>query len=441
MTIQIKGYTPKNNLPGEDMTPEHLTLCKFVGWNCWCGNEEHCMVCNQTMITCKTYEVVMVWRASESEPKLRTEYLRTVCSDCLAALKKQYIDSSTVQFPIDDKIMVSTLQGELYYSNRVSQAVVDLEQHHPKCQPPVFNIDITAIQEVDGELRENYVHTIVHPANEIKYLWQKQPINLWPRKVDSYGIYDNHYHTFYPPEKDKRLLPEVPIIKIIATLTYIGISFKQIASDPESESESQIRGRTRNVLAKSEVQWAQSGPYRKIQYFIDIDRRGQWTLDIHLHEPCDYSLTRYRNSSRADVRRTGMSFEEPSPMAIQEPWLEHVLSGEKDVEGRIGKGGDSSEWREGQIIRVGPTKNPEDERGRFRVEKTLHFEDLETYLRETWRRAAPHCKTLEEAREAYLAIRGPKPDPETGELVKTQIFSPERVAAGGGMVALVFARI
>jgi hypothetical protein len=285
----IKGYIPKNNLPGEEMTPEHLMLSNFVGWSCWCGNEEHCMVCNQTMMTCKTYEAVMIWRASESEPKVRTESLQTVCSDCLVALKKQYIDPSSMQLTIDDKIMVSTLQGELYYSDRASQAATDLEQHHPQCQHPVFSIDITAIQEVDGELRENYVHTIVHPANEIKYMWQKQPINLWPRKVDSYGIYDNHYHTFYPPEKDKRLLPEVPITKIIATLTYHGISFEQIRAQTQVQ---EARARTRNVLAKCEIQWAQTGPYRKIQYFIDINRRGQWTLDMHLYEPCGYSLTR-----------------------------------------------------------------------------------------------------------------------------------------------------
>jgi len=248
------------------------------------------------MMTCKTYDVVMIWRASESDPKIRTEYLKTVCSDCLVALKKQYIDPSSVQLTIDDKIMVSTLQGELYYSDRVSRAVTELEQHHPQCQRPVFNIDITAIQEVDGELRENYVHTIVHPVNEMKYKWQKQPINLWPRKVDTYGIYDNHYHTFYPPEKDKRLLPGVPITKIIATLTYSGISFEQIqtqAQEAQTQTQTQTQIRTRNILATCEIQWAQSGPCRKIQYFIDIDRRGQWTLDIHLYEPCDYSLTRH----------------------------------------------------------------------------------------------------------------------------------------------------
>lgn len=275
-----------NNLPGEDMSPKHLMLSNFVGWTCWCGTEEHCMVCNETMTTCKTYEAMMIWRGSVSEPKVRTEYIKTVCSDCIVALKNQFTDSSSIH--MDDKIMVSTLEGELYYSDRVSQAATELEQHHPQCQPPVFNIDITAIQEFDGELRENYVHTIVHPVNQIKYLWQKQPINLWPRKVDSYGIYDNHYHTFYPPEKDKRLLSEVPITKIIATLTYNGISLELEQARPRPL----IRARTRNVLAKCEIQWAQTGPYRKIQYFIDIDRRGQWTLDMHLYEPCDYSLTR-----------------------------------------------------------------------------------------------------------------------------------------------------
>ena len=288
MSIQIKGYTPMNNLPGEEMTPKHLMLSNFVGWNCWCGNEEHCMVCNQTMMTCKTYEAVMVWRTSiesSSSSKARTEYLRTVCTECLAILKKEYAEDSE-QPAIDDKIMVSTLQGQLYYTDRVSQAVTDLEQLHPPCQRPVFSIEITAIQQTDAdaEPRENYVHTILHPANEMQYTWKMQPIDLWPRKVDSYGIYDNHCHTFYPPEKEQRLLPEVPITTIITTLRYNGLSEQQ-------------PGRIQNVLARCEIPWS---PHRKIQYHVDIDRHARWTIDMHLYEPCDYSLTPYTTKTDDD---------------------------------------------------------------------------------------------------------------------------------------------
>lgn len=116
----------------------------------------------------------------------------------------------------------------------------------------------------------------------------------------------------------------------------------------------------------------------------------------------------------------------PGPeMFIQEPWYSFVKDGRKDVEGRAAKKG---RWAghigETLTIRTRPGAT---EAVRARITGVRHYDTLDEYLDAEWQRAAPHCATKGEAREAYLAVTMRK---------GVQVFGESRVRERGGMEAI-----
>ena len=109
-------------------------------------------------------------------------------------------------------------------------------------------------------------------------------------------------------------------------------------------------------------------------------------------------------------------------MHIQDPWFTEILMGRKTVEGRVG-----SIPSKYAVYVGGQMKIECDNLSTIvKVNMIIHYQNLESYLRNEWRRAAPHVGSLEEARSAYMAIL------DEG----FPVFSDERVKKNGGINAI-----
>lgn len=112
-------------------------------------------------------------------------------------------------------------------------------------------------------------------------------------------------------------------------------------------------------------------------------------------------------------------------LAIQDPWLTEIIEGRKTVEGRAAKAGDFKSWI-GKTIKVFNSKKS----AQAKVEKVVHYDNLDDYLDVEWEKAASHLNSKEEAKKAYLDIYYFK----NGS--KVQVFGPDRIAERGGMEAI-----
>lgn len=129
------------------------------------------------------------------------------------------------------------------------------------------------------------------------------------------------------------------------------------------------------------------------------------------------------------------------PLWIQIPWLGDVLTGRKTVEGRVLGVDGVSKWKEGDTVWVG--SGPDDvDMMSASVMAVRHYFTLAEYLLHEWRKAAPHCETLQEAAKAYSEIMTTSKGVEADGVAAGKdiaVFDPRRVVARRGIVALELA--
>lgn len=129
-------------------------------------------------------------------------------------------------------------------------------------------------------------------------------------------------------------------------------------------------------------------------------------------------MTRY-NSLWAYRRDTIMP-----PLVVQREWLELIRNGTKTVEGRPGP----VKHTKGQALVLVPDKDTSMDMGTLAIVVDVRvYPTLEAYLEVEFAKAAPHCSTIEEAKEAYLNIYS---------VEKGQVFESSRLEKLGGIVAL-----
>lgn len=220
------------------------------------------MVCDHDIYTTLTYEVTM-----EAEGR-RTEYLKTVCSDCFEKLKVDYSPDDSI--PVTDFLLAATTDGTLRWTNSVSDFIKDIESHQPPMGHATFRLEIYGIQE--GQPR--YIHTILYPINNMKAgAGAGNVCHLGHRYVDQYGVHSCWSYTYVPCEYHTLIDKDQPITELEGVFSYIGSS----PENPKCET---------HLLATGRCDWSQGGPYRKLEYRIDAPDK----LEIIPSEPCDYTL-------------------------------------------------------------------------------------------------------------------------------------------------------
>jgi ASC-1-like (ASCH) protein len=128
------------------------------------------------------------------------------------------------------------------------------------------------------------------------------------------------------------------------------------------------------------------------------------------------------------------------PLWMQQPWLDLSLTGRKTVEGRVMRTNGKSNWKEGDIVLIGTDPDDHDAQQAV-VWKIREYSTLHEFLENEWKKAAPHCNTLEEARDAYYRVMTiSKGTAEDGVEAGKDIcaFDPRRIVARKGMVAVEF---
>lgn len=107
-------------------------------------------------------------------------------------------------------------------------------------------------------------------------------------------------------------------------------------------------------------------------------------------------------------------------LEVQGEWFDLLYSGQKTVEGRTG---DGSKYTIGEPITI----SRGDERFQMILQGIRSYPDLDSYLAAEWKKAAPQCRSIRKAKDAYLSVHAPKCG---------QVFAAERIALRGGIVAL-----
>ena len=127
-----------------------------------------------------------------------------------------------------------------------------------------------------------------------------------------------------------------------------------------------------------------------------------------------------------------------TPLWIQQPWLDEVLTGRKTVEGRVLGTDGKSKWKEGDVVMVGAGAEDHDAQQAI-VTTVRQYSTLYEFLKNDWKKAAPHCATMAEAVAAYKAVmttsKGTAADgAPIGERISA--FDARRIVARGGLVAV-----
>lgn len=128
------------------------------------------------------------------------------------------------------------------------------------------------------------------------------------------------------------------------------------------------------------------------------------------------------NELRILIRGSGQKFT----LFTQEPWFSDIKSGKKKIEVRLG-GPDKFQDIKGKKIQISAGKG---KKVNAIVKDVRHYEDLDTYIKkEGWKAIAPHVKSADEAKAAYLSMRTTSDKP---------IFTVENIAEKKGLVAIEF---
>lgn len=114
----------------------------------------------------------------------------------------------------------------------------------------------------------------------------------------------------------------------------------------------------------------------------------------------------------------------PRTFHVQKLWWRLIADGSKTIEGRCGP--PKKYPCVGSVVAFVGSDGLYAGGAKLLVYKKW-FPTLEEYLEDCWERAALRCRSLEEAREAYMQVKLPN-----GELV----FKEERVKEKGGITAL-----
>jgi len=96
----------------------------------------------------------------------------------------------------------------------------------------------------------------------------------------------------------------------------------------------------------------------------------------------------------------------------QEPWRTLIAEDKKIIEGKVGKVEQFLPYLNNEVYLV----------------KIDHYSDLDSYLTECWKQAAPHATSFEDAKTKYLGVMNLKND--------TQVFNSKRIKDDGGICAL-----
>ena len=129
-----------------------------------------------------------------------------------------------------------------------------------------------------------------------------------------------------------------------------------------------------------------------------------------------------------------------TPLWIQQPWLDEVLTGRKTIEGRVLGTDGKSKWKEGDVIMVGEDASDHDAQQAI-ITQVRHYSTLYEFLKNEWKKAAPQCETWAEATAAYKAVMTTSKGVEVDGVNKGKeigAFDPRRIVARGGLVAVEF---
>jgi len=129
-----------------------------------------------------------------------------------------------------------------------------------------------------------------------------------------------------------------------------------------------------------------------------------------------------------------------TPLWIQQPWLDEVLTGRKTIEGRVLGTDGKSKWKEGDVIMVGEDASDHDAQQAI-ITQVRHYSTLYEFLKNEWKKAAPQCETWAEATAAYKAVMTTSKGVEVDGVNKGNeigAFDPRRIVARGGLVAVEF---
>lgn len=162
--------------------------------------------------------------------------------------------------------------------------------------------------------------------------------------------------------------------------------------------------------------------------------------EIEYLDECGGGYSQLTKRNMNTTRDTSGRITMGTPLWIQQPWLDEVLTGRKTVEGRVLGTDRKSKWKEGDVVMVGEGASDHDAQQAI-VSQVRHYSTLYEFLKNEWKMAAPQCETWAEATAAYKAVmttsKGLMQDGvNAGQGISA--FDPRRIVARGGLVAVEF---
>ena len=199
------------------------------------------------------------------------------------------------------------------------------------------------------------------------------------------------------------------------------------------------------ILEKFEYSdmWHSNGTYTHVCEWSYLQRLGKDTPkmpQIELSTPVPIKHTHITTGNMNTRRDTSGRITMGTPLWIQQPWLDEVLTGRKTIEGRVLGTDRKSKWKEGDVVMVGQNAEDHDAQQAI-VTKVRHYSTLYEFLKNEWKMAAPQCSTMAEATAAYKAVMTTSKGLTQDGVNKGQsisAFDPRRIVARGGLVAVEF---
>ena len=161
-------------------------------------------------------------------------------------------------------------------------------------------------------------------------------------------------------------------------------------------------------------------------------------VEIECVKRCQCASTQANSAIMDSTRNTSGRITMGTPLWIQQPWLDEVLTGRKTIEGRVLGSDGQSKWKAGDVVMVGAGVEDHDAQQAI-VACVRQYSTLYEFLKNDWKKAAPHCTTMAEAVAAYKAVmttsKGTAADgAPIGERISA--FDARRIVARGGLVAV-----